>query len=234
MNRHLVILCYLLVFLYSPYKFGVRRIDRAIFRAPILCDSFLRGGIVVTLKINSVSSGALDQFDISFLERADPSGWWITGSRTSGGISRRLSSICRADPILPNRVRSYRDGCPAQEMLGDADTPVILVQSDNCPTQMRSELQALGFEVFFGGHGIGANVVPVIAVAESDLTNQEIKSRLAAFSEEWPDAYLFCIHQAARAAPVSYHEVGDTTERLFESGLGHFFKLEGDNVVYHS
>jgi hypothetical protein len=118
-------------------------------------------------------------------------------------------------------------------MLGDAETPVILVRGDNCPTQMRSELQALGFEVFFGGHGIGANVVPVIAVADSDLNNQEIRCRLAAFAEEWPDAYLFCIDQEARAAPVSYHAAGDTTERLLESGLGHFFKLEGDNVVYH-
>jgi hypothetical protein len=149
------------------------------------------------------------------------------------GRWRRWRSGSGADPVRPDHMRSYRSYSPVPELADEAEAPVILVQRDSGPSQMRSALQALGVEVFFGGHGIGAHSVPVIAVPALDLNDPVIRARIADLANEWPDASLFCIDGAARTycGPGDWNDAGETTERLFESGLGHFIELDHDDVA---
>ncbi|AOZ71172.1 hypothetical protein LPB142_16935 (plasmid) [Rhodobacter xanthinilyticus] len=127
--------------------------------------------------------------------------------------------------------REYQNIVPYEV---EADSPVILVQRNAGPNPMRSALQSLGFDVLSGGHGICSEVIPVIAVALTDLADCEIRDRLRELIGHWPDARLFCISCTAMTFPdqADWHDDGETSERLFESGLGNFFNLEGDNVVF--
>jgi hypothetical protein len=131
-----------------------------------------------------------------------------------------------------DRMQGYTGSARADENLECLDGPVILVQRENTPSEERSVLQSLGFDVLLGGSGIQSNVVPVIAVSEADLTSKDVRERIVALARHWPEAPMFCVSQTSSYPnPASWVDADDTTERLVESGLGYFFDLDHENVA---